>query len=186
MPYDDIYLDTSDRMDKAVQHLKEQFRTVRSSRATPGLIESLKVEYYGAPTPLKQIASIGAPDPQLLVIKPYDPSALEAIVKAIQASSLGLTPSSDGRLIRLVVPPLSEERRRQIAAQLRNLAEETRVAVRNVRRDALKAAEVEKKDGTLTEDDFFRLKDDIQELTADHEKAVDESLAHKTAEIMEV
>ncbi len=186
MPYDDIYLDASDRMDKAAQHLKEQFRTVRSSRATPGLIESLKVEYYGTPTPLKQIASIGAPDPQLLVIKPYDPSALEAIVKAIQASSLGLTPSSDGRLIRLVVPPLSEERRRQIAGQLRNLAEEARVAVRNVRRDALKAADQEKKDGTITEDDFFRLKDDIQELTTDHEKAVDETLAHKTAEIMEV
>ena len=186
MPYDDIYLDASDRMDKAVQHLKDQFRTVRSSRATPGLVENVKVEYYGTPTPLKQIASIGAPDPQLLVIKPYDPNALEGIQKAILASSLGLTPSSDGRLIRLVVPPLSEERRRQIAAQLRNLAEETRVAVRNVRRDALKVADQEKKDGTIPEDDFFRLKDDIQELTGDHEKAIDEALQHKTAEIMEV
>ena len=186
MPYDDIYLDASDRMDKAVQYLKDQFRTVRSARATPGLIENLKVEYYGTPTPLRQIASIGAPDPQLLVIKPYDASALEAIHKAIQASSLGLTPSSDGRLIRLVVPPLSEERRRQIAGQLRNLAEEARVSIRNVRRDALKVAEQEKKDGTIPEDNFFRLKDDIQELTSDHEKAVDADLEHKTAEIMEV
>ncbi|HUT33345.1 MAG TPA: ribosome recycling factor [Planctomycetota bacterium] len=186
MPYDDIYLDASDRMDKAVQHLKEQLRTVRSSRATPGLIENVRVDYYGAPTPLKQIAGIGAPDPQLLVIKPYDPNALEAIQKAIQASSLGLTPAVDGRLIRLVVPPLSEERRRQIAGQLRNMAEETRVAIRNVRRDSLRVADQEKKDGTIPEDDFFRLKDDIQELTSDHEKATDEALEHKTAEIMEV
>ncbi len=186
MPYDDIYLDASDRMDKAVQHLKEQFRTVRSSRATPGLVENVKVDYYGTPTPLRQVAGIGAPDPQLLVIKPYDPSAVEAIQKAILASNLGLTPAVDGRIIRLVVPPLSEERRRQIAAQLRHLAEETRVAIRNVRRDGLRVAEEEKKDGTITEDDFFRLKADIQELTSDHEKGIDEALQHKTAEIMEV
>lgn len=186
MPYDDIYLDASDRMDKAVQHLKDQFRTVRSARATPGLVENVKVDYYGTPTPLRQVAGIGAPDPQLLVIKPYDPSAIEAIQKAILASGLGLTPSIDGRIIRIVVPPLSEERRRQIAAQLRHIAEEARVAVRNVRRDALKAAEQEKKDGTIPEDDFFRLKDDIQELTDDHEKGITEALEHKTAEIMAV
>lgn len=186
MPYDDIYLDATDRMDKAVAHLKDQFRTVRSSRATPGLVESVRVDYYGAPTPLKQIASIGAPDPQLLVIKPYDPSAAEAIVKAIQASSLGLTPSLDGRIIRLVVPPLSEERRKQIAGQLHHMAEEARVAIRNVRRDALKAAEQEKKDGILTEDDYFRLKEDIQEVTNGHEKGIDAALGAKTAEIMEV
>ncbi|MBM4030620.1 MAG: ribosome recycling factor [Planctomycetes bacterium] len=186
MPYDEIYLDACERMDKAVQHLKDQFRTVRSSRATPGLVESVRVDYYGAPTPLKQIAGIGAPDPQLLVIKPYDPNALEAIQKAIQTSSLGLTPSVDGRIIRIVVPPLSEERRHQIAAQLRHLAEEAKVAIRNVRRDALKAADQEKKDGTIPEDDFFRLKDDIQELTDDHEKNLDAALKHKTDEIMEV
>ncbi len=186
MPYDDIYLDASDRMDKAVQHLKDEFRTVRSARATPGLVENVRVDYYGAPTPLKQIAGIGAPDPQLLVIKPYDPSAVEGIHKAILASSLGLTPAVDGRLIRIVVPPLSEERRRQIAGQLRHMAEEAKVAIRNVRRDALKLAEQEKKDSTLTEDDFFRLKADVQELTTDHENAVDESLAAKTSEIMQV
>ena len=186
MPYDDIYLDASERMDKAVQHLKDEFRSVRSSRATPGLIENLRVEYYGTQTPLKQIAIIGAPDPQLLVIKPYDPNSVEAIQKAILASSVALTPSVDGRLIRIVVPPLSEERRRHIAAQLRSMAEEAKVAVRNVRRDANKLAEQEKKDGTLPEDDAFRLKDDIQELTSEHEKAVDEALGHKTAEIMEV
>ncbi len=186
MPYDDIYLDASERMDKAVQHLKDEFRTVRSARATPGLVENVKVDYYGAPTPLRQLAGIGAPDPQLLVIKPYDPSAVEAIQKAILASNLGLTPAIDGRLIRIVVPPLSEERRRQIAAQLRHMAEEAKVAIRNVRRDALKLADAEKKDGTLPEDDFFRLKDDVQELTDEHEKAVDESLSAKTAEIMEV
>jgi len=186
MPYDDIYLDASDRMDKAVQHLRDQYRTVRSSRATPGLIENVRVDYYGAPTPLKQIAGIGAPDPQLLVIKPYDPNAVEAIQKAIQASSLGLTPAVDGRIIRVVVPPLSEERRRQIAAQLRHMAEEAKVAIRNVRRDALKAAEQEKKDGILTEDEFFRLKDDVQELTDEHEASVETALKQKTDEIMEV
>lgn len=186
MPYDDIYLDATDRMDKAVQHLKDEFRTVRSSRATPGLVENIRVEYYGTPTPLKQLAGIGAPDPQLLVIKPYDPSAAEAIHKAILASNVGLTPSMDGRLIRVVVPPLSEERRRQIAAQLRHMAEEAKVAIRNVRRDALKLADQEKKDSVLTEDDYFRLKEDIQELTNEHEKAVSDTLDSKTAEIMEV
>jgi len=186
MPYDDIYLEAADRMDKAVQHLKDELRTVRSSRATPGLVETLKVDYYGTPTPLKQIANIGAPDPQLLVIKPYDPSAVEAIQKAILASSLGLTPSVDARLIRVVVPPLSEERRRQIASQLHHMAEAAKVAIRNIRRDVLKAAEQEKKDGVLTEDDFFRLKDEIQELTNGHEKTVDDALRHKTEEIMEV
>jgi ribosome recycling factor len=186
MPYDDIYLDASDRMDKAVQYLRDQFRTVRGARATPALVENVRVEYYGTQTPLKQIATLGAPDPQLIVIKPYDPSAVEAIQKAIHASNIGLTPNVDGRLIRVVVPPLSEERRRQIAGQLRGMAEEAKLAIRNVRRDANKQADQEKKDGTLPEDDAFRLKDDIQELTSEHEKAVDEALGHKTAEIMEV
>jgi len=186
MPYDDIYLDASDRMDKAVQHLKEQFRTVRSSRATPGLVENVRVDYYGAPTPLKQIAIIGAPDPQLIVIKPYDPNSAEAIHRAILASSLGLTPSLDGRLIRIVVPPLSEERRRQISSQLHAMAEEAKVAVRNVRRDANKLADQEKKDGVLPEDDAFRLKEDIQELTTEHEAAIQNILDGKTSEIMEV
>jgi len=186
MPYDDIYLDATDRMDKAVQHLKEQFRTVRSSRATPGLVENLAIEYYGTHTPLKQIAAIGIPDPQLIVIKPYDPSALEAIQRAILTSQLGLTPSIDGKIIRLVVPPLSEERRRKLVAQLHGMAEEAKLAIRNVRRDANKLSEQEKKDGTLPEDDAFRLKEDIQSLTAEHEKAVDETLDGKTKEIMAV
>ena len=186
MPYDDIYLDAGDRMDKAVEYLREQFRTVRSARATPGLVENVRVEYYGTQTPLKQIATIGTPDPQLIVIKPYDPSSAEAIHRAIMASSLSLTPSLDGRIIRIVVPPLSEERRRQIASQLHAMAEEARVAIRNVRRDANKLADQEKKDGTLPEDDAFRLKEDIQELTREHETAVEEALGQKTAEIMAV
>ena len=186
MPYDDIYLDASDRMDKAVDHLKEQFRIVRSSRATPGLVENVRVEYYGTQTPLKQIATIAVPDPQLIVIKPYDPSSVDAVNRAILTSELGLTPSIDGKIIRLTVPPLSEERRKRLAAQLRDMAEEAKVAVRNIRRDANKQADTEKKDGTLPEDDAFRLKDDIQELTGGHEKSIDASLAAKTEEIMEV
>jgi len=186
MPYDDIYLEGSDRMDKAVQHLKDQFRTVRSARATPGLVENVRVEYYGTQTPLKQLATIAVPDPQLVVIKPYDPSSAEAVHKAILASSLGLTPSLDGKLIRVTVPPLSEERRKQIVAQLHSMAEEAKVAVRNIRRDANKQADQEKKDGSMPEDDAFRLRDDIQELTADHEKNIDATLDQKTKEIMEV
>jgi ribosome recycling factor len=186
MPYDDIYLEASERMDKTVQHLREQFRGVRSARATPGLVENIRVEYYGAPTPLRQLASIGIPDPRLIVIKPYDPSCVEAAQKAIQSSELGLTPSVDGKLIRITVPPLSEERRRKLVAQLRDLAEETRVALRNVRRDAVKQADQEKEDGGLPEDDAFRLRDDIQELTDDHIKTIGEILDQKSQEIMEV
>lgn len=186
MSYDDIYLDASERMDKAVQHLKDQFRTVRSSRATPGLVENIKVEYYGTHTPLKQLATIAVPDPQLIVVKPYDPTSAETVLKAIQASDVGLTPGLDGKIIRIVVPPLSEERRRKLVAQLRELAEEARIAVRNVRRDANKKADQEKKDGSLPEDDAFRLKDDIQELTDEHEKQIDEDLERKTDQVMEV
>ena len=186
MPYDEIYLETGDRMDKAVEHLKEQFRTVRSARATPGLVENVRVDYYGAPTPLKQIASIAVPDPQLIVIKPYDPTAVNDINRALQTSELGMTPSVDGKLLRLTVPPLSEERRRQLVAQLHKIAEEARVAVRNIRRDANKQADQEKKDGAMPEDDAFKLKDDIQELTGEHEKAITASLDAKTEQLMEV
>jgi len=186
MPYDDIYLEASERMDKAVEHLKEQFRTVRSARATPGLVENVRVEYYGTHTPLKQLATIAVPDPQLIVIKPYDPSSVDAINRAILTSQLGLTPSVDAKLIRITVPPLSEERRKKLAAQLHALAEEAKVAIRNIRRDANKQGEQEKKDGAMPEDDLFRLKDDIQELTSDHEQAIDKALEHKTDEIMEV
>ena len=186
MPYDDIYLEASDRMDKAVAHLKEQFRTVRSARATPGLVENVRVEYYGTQTPLKQLASIGIPDPRLIVIKPYDPSCTEAVQKAILASELGLTPSLDGKLVRITVPPLSEERRRKLVAQLKDMAEEARGAVRNLRRAALKLNDQEKEDGVIPEDDAFRLKDDIQELTDGHVKAIEETLVQKSTEIMEV
>ncbi|MFP4055462.1 MAG: ribosome recycling factor [Candidatus Brocadiia bacterium] len=186
MPYDDIYLDASERMDKAVQHLKEQFRTVRSSRATPGLVENVRVEYYGTQTPLKQLASIGVPDPQLIVIKPYDPSSVDAVNKAILTSQLGLTPSVDGKLIRVTVPALSEERRKKLVSQLHSIAEEAKIAIRNIRRDANKQADQEKSDGTMPEDDAFRLKDDIQEMTNEHEKTIDQAVESKTQEIMEV
>ena len=186
MPYDDIYLDASDRMDKAVEHLTEQFRVVRSARATPGLVENIRVEYYGTQTPLKQLATIAIPDPRLIVIKPYDPSSVDAVNRAILTSELGLTPSIDGKIIRLNVPPLSEERRLRLVAQLRDMAEEAKVAVRNVRRDANRQGDREKKDGELPEDDAFRLKEDIQELTAEHEKKIAEAIEHKTRELMEV
>jgi len=186
MPYDDIYLDACDRMDKAVDHLTEQFRSVRSARATPGLVENMRVEYYGTQTPLKQIATIGVPDPRMIVIKPYDPSSLDAVHRAVLTSELGLTPSVDGKIIRLSVPPLSEERRLKLVAQLRDMAEEAKVAIRNVRRDANKQADREKKSGDMPEDDAFRLKEDIQEVTTAHEKGVAAAVERKTAELMEV
>ena len=186
MPYDDIYLDATERMDKAVGHLRDGFRSVRSSRATPGLVENVRVEYYGTHTPLRQLATIAIPDPQLIVIKPYDPSCVDAVNRAILTSELGLSPSIDGKIIRLTVPPLSEERRHKLVAQLRDMAEEARVAIRNIRRDANKQADHEKSEGDMPEDDAFRLKDDIQELTAEHENGIDKALEHKTTEIMEV
>ncbi|MCX5674188.1 MAG: ribosome recycling factor, partial [Planctomycetota bacterium] len=138
MPADDILLEAEDKMDKAVEHLRQQFRTVRTGRASAGLVEHLRVNYYGSPTELRQLASITVPDPLMIVIKPYDPGSVGDISKGIQASDLGITPMIEGKIIRLAIPPLSEERRKQLSHQIKEMAEETKVALRNVRRDAIK------------------------------------------------
>jgi ribosome recycling factor len=184
--YDDILLETEERMEKAVDHLLAQFRGIRSGRATPGLVENIRVEYYGSMQPLKAVASIAIPEPRLMVIKPFDGSATKAIERAIVASDIGITPQSDGKLIRLPIPPLSEERRRQLGGLVKEKGEETKVAIRNVRRDSNKLADQGEKDGDLTEDDHAKLKEEIQGLTKQYEEKVEESLKRKTSEIMEI
>ena len=186
MPVDDILLDGEEKMEKAVSHLAEEFRGVRTGRASSGLVDHIKVDYYGSPTPLKQLANIGTPEPQMIVVKPFDPGSLKEIEKAILASDLGITPSNDGKVIRLKIPPLSEERRRQILHHAKELCEAAKLAIRNIRRDGNKQLDVEKKDGAIPEDEMFRGKDEVQKLTTDYEKKVEDLLAKKTDEIMQV
>lgn len=185
MPYEEIYLEAEEQMGQSVERFRQTIRTVRTSRATPSLVEHIKVDYYGTPTPLRQLSAISVQPPNLLVIRPYDPSSLGDIEKAILKADIGLTPNNDGKLIRITVPPLSEERRRKLIAHIKDLAEQAKRAIRATRQQALKTAEKEKKDGIIPEDDFFRLKDDIQELTKDHEGKVDELLQQKSSEILE-
>jgi ribosome recycling factor len=186
MPMDDILLDAEERMEKAAQVLETGLRTVRSGRASRALVEHIKVDYYGAQTLLLQLANIGVPEPQLIVIRPFDPTCLGAIEKAILKSDIGINPQNDGKLIRLALPPLSEERRRQLAAQVKNMGEETKVALRNVRRDANKVVDQEEDDSVLSEDDARKTKHEIQELIKQYEEKVDTLIKAKTAEIMTV
>lgn len=184
MDQDEVLLDTEDRMEKAVQVLQGQFQGLRTGRATPGLVDSIRVDYYGSPTPLKQIASISIPEPQQIVIRPFDATQISAIVKAIQSSDVGLSPNSDGRLIRLNVPALSTERRRQLVGRLKEFAEEARVAIRNVRRDGNKHADTLQKDKAVTEDERDQLKEQIQDFTKKFEGKVNDLAATKEQEIM--
>ncbi len=186
MPVNKILHEAEERMGKAVTVLTDEFHTIRTGRASAGLVEHLKVEYYGTPTQLRDIAQIGTPDPRVIVIKPYDPSSIKDIVKAIQSSELGITPSSDGALVRLSVPPLSTERREQLGHHVKKLAEETKIAIRNIRRDANKTAETRQKDSDITEDEEFKLKESILDLTHKYEKSVDEHVEKKVEEIMTV
>ncbi|HIA26778.1 MAG TPA: ribosome recycling factor [Planctomycetes bacterium] len=186
MDYDEILLDADDRMQKALEVLRGEFRSMRTGRAHPGLVESVRVEYYGSPTPLKQIASISVPEPDQIVIKPFDGSAMGDIEKGILKSDLGISPVNDGRLIRLKIPALSEERRKQLVGRAKEVAEESRVSMRNVRRDANKHAEQAKKDGSLSEDTLRSLKEEIQETLKKQEKVIDGDLKRKTDELMEI
>ncbi len=184
--YEDILLEAEEKMEKAVEHLVHGFRGVRTGRASPGLVEDIRVDYYGSPTPLQHMASVSIPEPRLIMIKPFDQGTVKDVEKAIQASELGITPQSDGKIIRLAVPPLSEERRKQLVVLVKDKAEEGRVAIRNIRREANRHADAEKKDGNLSEDDCKRLHSDIDELTQRFEKQVDTNLGKKTTEILEV
>jgi len=181
---EDIYLEASEKMEKAVDVFERQLRAIRTGRASPALVDHIRVEYYGAMTPLGQIANIATPDPQLIVIRPFDPSALKAIERAILQSDVGITPQSDGKLIRLAIPPLSEERRKQLAAQVRHMAEQAKVAVRNVRREANRGIETLEEESVISEDEAFRAKEDIQDLTKESEAKIDELVKRKSEEIM--
>ena len=185
MDQDEILLDAEDRMQKAIGIFQSALQGLRTGRATPGLVDSIRVDYYGSPTPLKQLASISVPEPQQIMIRPFDAGALGEIARAIQSSGIGLSPNNDGRLIRLNVPPLSTERRRQLVARVRELAEEARVSIRNIRRDANKHADVSQKDKILTEDERDKTKAAIQELTKKSEQKVNDSSAGREREIME-
>src|SRR6266540_4078104 len=174
------------RMDKSVEHARNEFNTVRTGRASGGLLDRITVDYYGTPTPLKQLATINVPEPRMLTIQPFDPSSIKAIEKAIQESDLGLQPSNDGKLIRLPMPQPTEERRKELVKVVRNMAEEGKVAVRNVRRDAVHHLQELTTKGEVGSDDERRAEERVQKLTDEHTKAIDDLLRHKEAEIMEV
>jgi ribosome recycling factor len=185
MALDDIMLETEEKMESAVVYLRQEFRGIRTGRASAGLVDHMKVEYYGSPTDLRQLASISTPDANLILIKPFDPSSLKDIERAIQKSELGINPQSDGKVIRLIVPPLSMERRQQLAGQLKKMSEAARVTIRNARRDGNKGVDSLEKAKEVTEDEAVGSRDDIQELTKNYEAKIDELLASKTKEIQE-
>jgi len=186
MPIDDILLDTEEHMEKAIEHLKHELRSVRTGRASPAMVENIKVEYYGTPTDLRSIASISVPEATQILIKPFSPGDLKWIEKAINDSKLTLTPHSDGRQLRLVLPPMSQETRLKMAGQVKTMAEDVKVRIRNARRDANKLIDTEEKGGLLTEDDASSGKDQVQELTKTYEAKVDEMVEHKRKEVMQV
>ncbi len=185
MSADDILLDAEERMEKALAKLKQDLAGIRTGRANPGLVDSLRVEVYGSPTPIKTVASVGAPEATQIVVRPFDPGTLKDIEKAILASGLGLNPQNDGRLIRITIPPLSTEVRRKLGTRIRELSEEAKIATRSVRRDANKSADGEQKDKTLTEDQRDQVKNEIQDLTKKFEKSATDLAAAKEKEVME-
>jgi ribosome recycling factor len=183
---DDVMLDAEEKMEKSLGFLHEQFTGIRTGKASPALVENVKVTYYGAPTRLREIAGIATPEPRLIVINAYDPTALPEIEKAILAANLGVTPINDGRLIRVPIPELNEERRDELSKLARRMAEEARVAVRNIRRDANDQVKQLEKNGKITEDDRDEALKEIQKSTDDSIEKVDELLKTKESEISEI
>ena len=183
---DDTLLEAIDKMDKALEHTQSQFSTVRTGRATPALVDRLLVTYYGAEVPLQQLATFQLPEARVLVVKPHDRASLAAIEKAIRDSDLGVSPSNDGVIIRLALPALTEERRKEYVKVAKNMGEDGRVAVRNVRRDARKALESMEKAHEISSDDLDRAEKELEKITHDHVEAIDKALVKKEAELLEV
>ncbi len=183
---DEILLDAEDKMEKSLSFLQEQMLGIRSGKADPALVENIKAQYYGTPTRLKEIAGISTPEPRLIVINAFDPTALSEIEKAILAANLGVTPMNDGRVIRIPIPELNQERREELLKVAKRMAEECRVAIRNVRREANDNAKTLQKKGGISEDDRDSTLEQIQKDTDDYIKQVDEKLKAKEAEIMAV
>lgn len=173
-------------MQKHIQFLEKSLKKVRTGRASPALLDGIRVDYYGAPTPLNQVANISVPESQLLVISPWDASVIGNIEKAIQKSELSLVPSNDGKIIRITIPPLTEERRKELVKIIKKMGEECKINIRNSRRDANNQLKDLKKDGEISEDNFHGYQDDVQKITDDYIKKTDEVLAAKEQEIMEI
>jgi ribosome recycling factor len=182
----DIYNEAESRMKGAIQALEEDLAGIRTGRASPGLIEKLSIDYYGTPTPLIQLASIGVPEPRSLLIRPFDPSTLKTIERSIQASDLGLTPNNDGKTIRLNLPPLTQERREELSKIVHNRVEEARIAVRNVRRDEMKDLQEFEKEKLLSEDEKKRGEDQLQKITDRYIEEINAIGERKEKEILEV
>ena len=183
---EETLLDAIDKMERAVSHAQTQFATVRTGRANPALVEKLMVDYYGAATPLQQLAGFQVPEARTLVVKPHDRGSIANIEKAIRESDLGLQPSNDGIVIRLSFPALTEERRKEYVKVVKNMAEEARVAVRNIRRDARKTLETAEKNSDISKDDLERAEKELDKLTQDHVEQIDKALARKEQELLEV
>ena len=183
---EEFLADAKRRMDKSIEATHNEFNSIRTGRASPALLDRITIDYYGTPTPLKSLASIGAPEPRLLTIQPFDPGALKAIERAIQESDLGLTPSNDGKLIRLPIPTLTEERRKDLVRVGRRVAEDGKVPIRNVRRDVLQHLRDLVVNGDVGDDEERRAEAQVQKVTDDHTKSIDDLLRAKETEIMEV
>ena len=183
MKVKEILHDTEEKMKRAVEAMMREFLEVRTGRASPSLVEGIRVEYYGTPTPLKQLATISTPDARLIVIQPWDISILAEVEKAILRSDLGITPTNDGKLIRISIPQLSKERREELAKLVKKMAEDGRISIRTIRRDAVEAARNLEKGSVITEDDRFRAQDEIQKLTDKYIKEIDNLLVAKEKEI---
>ena len=181
-----VISDAESRMKKSLAAMEEEFDTIRTGRASAALFEKIKVEYYGNPTPLNQVASISIPESRLVVIQPWDKGLLNEIEKAIQKSELSLNPSNDGKVIRINIPPLTEERRKEYVKVAKNMAEQARVAVRNIRRDANDELKKQQKSGDISEDDAKRGEDEIQKLTDSHVEKINTALEEKEKEILEI
>lgn len=185
MSSDEVLFDCEERMEKAVKVFSDELRGLRTGRATPALVDGLRVEYYGSPTPLKQLAQISTPDPQSIVIRPYDQGCLKDVEKAIRSSDLGLSPNNDGKMIRLQVPPMSGEQRQKMVARIKKSAEEAKVACRNVRRDGNKHLETAEKAGEMSEDDLATNKEEVQSLLKKFEEKIGELADKKSKDVME-
>jgi ribosome recycling factor len=185
MSSEEIIFDVEERMEKATDVFKNALGGIRTGRANPGLVDSLRVEVYGAMAPMKSVAQVGAPEPTQIVIRPFDPGTIKDIEKSIRTSDLGFNPSNDGRVIRISVPPLSTDVRRKLVSRIKDMAEDARVSVRNVRRDGNKAADDGEKGKTMTEDDCKATKEQIQELTKKFESKINDLAKAKETEVME-
>jgi len=182
----EVISEADDKMKKAIEVLRKDYSSMRAGRATPALLDKIMVNYYGTPTPINQMAKVSVPEPRMLVIQPWDKTVISAIEKAILKSDLGLTPNNDGNIIRLAIPQLTQERRNELVKVAKKKAEESRVAIRNIRRDANEHLKVLEKEKQISEDDVKRAQEEVQKITDKHIKDVDQVLEHKEQEIMEV